>query len=97
MGSEMCIRDRKYLETHPGTGVPIVTAALTSIYDWPRGAASIILEEWGHEQLTPALRAALITARRLSQHPLITMRIDALLENKPFSVATMLEQLSNKN
>ena len=87
----------KYLETHPGTGVPIVTAALTSIYDWPRGAASIILEEWGHEQLTPALRAALITARRLSQHPLITMRIDALLENKPFSVATMLEQLGNKN
>ena len=87
----------KYLETHPGTGVPIVTAALTSIYDWPRGAASIILEVWGHEQLTPALRAALITARRLSQHPLITMRIDALLENKPFSVATMLEQLGNKN
>ena len=87
----------KYLETHPGTGVPIVTAALTSIYDWPRGAAPIILEEWGHEQLTPALRAALITARRLSQHPLITMRIDALLENKPFSVATMLEQLGNKN
>jgi hypothetical protein len=43
------------------------------------------------------LRAALITARRLSQHPLITMRIDALLENKPFSVATMLEQLGNKN
>ena len=87
----------KYLETHPGTGIPIVTAALTSIYDWPRGAASIILEEWGDEQLTPALRAALITARRLSQHPLITMRIDALLENKPFSVATMLEQLGNKN
>jgi len=28
---------------------------------------------------------------------LITMRIDALLENKPFSVATMLEQLGNKN
>ena len=87
----------KYLEAHPGTGIPIITAALTSIYDWPRGAASIILEEWGHEQLTPSLRAALITARRLSQHPLITMRIDALLENKPFNVSTMLEQLGNKN
>lgn len=87
----------KYLENHPGKGTTIITAALTSIYDWPRGAASIILEEWGHESLTPPLRAALITARRLSQHPLITMRIDALLENKPFSVATMLEQLNTKN
>lgn len=87
----------KYLETHPGMNIPIITAALTSMYDWPRGAASILLEEWGHEQLTPPLRAALFTARRLSQNPLITMRIDALLENKPFNVATMLDQLDGKN
>lgn len=82
----------KYLEAYPGKGLPIIMAALTSFYDWPRGAAAIILDQWGHEYLTPPLVAALISARKLSQHPLITMRIDALLEHKPFNTLMMQDQ-----
>lgn len=74
----------RYLETHPGMGIPIVKASLTSIYDWPRGAATVTLENWGREYLTPSIQAALLTARRLCQYPFITIRIDALLENTPY-------------
>lgn len=62
-------------------------AALTSIYDWPRGAASIILEEWGHEQLTPSLRQRSLPPAACSQHPLITMRIDAVTGKQAFNVS----------
>ena len=69
----------RYLRHHPGEGVAIVIAALTSLYDWPRGIACTLLEEWGHQYLTTPIRSALLTARSLCQHPVVNARIDDLL------------------
>lgn len=81
----------RYLRNHPGEGIGIIIAALTSLYDWPRGIACMILDEWGHEHLTPALRHALHTAQSLSNHPVVNARIEALLTGKKFQIEDALE------
>ncbi len=81
----------RYLRTHPGKGVGIIIAALTSLYDWPRGIACSILDEWGQSYLTPALRSALHTAQGLSNHPVINARIEALLAGKKFKLEDVVE------
>lgn len=79
----------RYLRSHPGQGEGIVTAALTSPYDWPRGIAAALLDEWGQEYLTPLIREKLWEARKLSMHPLVTARIDALLRGESFNLKAM--------
>lgn len=81
----------RYLRHHPGEGVAIVIAALTSLYDWPRGIACTLLEEWGPEYLTTPIRSALLTARSLSQHPVVNARIDALLIGKEYNIGDAVE------
>ncbi|MBQ9762767.1 MAG: hypothetical protein IJV92_00165 [Phascolarctobacterium sp.] len=80
----------KFLHNHPDEGVSIIIAALHSIYDWPRGLACMVLEEWGHEHLTPALRHALLAAQELNQHPVVNARIEALLTGKSFNLEELV-------
>ena len=82
----------RYLRKHPGKGVSIIIAALTSLYDWPRGIACMILDEWGPENLTPALRHALLTAQSLSNHPVINSRIECLLTGKKYKIEDLLQE-----
>ena len=81
----------RYLRNHPGKGVGIIIAALTSLYDWPRGIACMILDEWGSDHLTPALRHALHTAQGLSNHPVVNARIEALLTGKKYKIEDVVE------
>ena len=81
----------RYLRNHPGEGIGIIIAALTSLYDWPRGIACMILDEWGSEHLTPALRHALHTAQGLSNHPVVNARIECLLTGKKHKVEDVVE------
>ena len=83
----------RYLRSHPGDGQGIVIAALTSSYDWPRGIATSLLEEWGQEHITPLLREKLWEARKLSMHPIVTARIDALLRGEVFNLQALTEHI----
>lgn len=83
----------RYLRSHPGDGQGIVIAALTSPYDWPRGVATSLLEEWGQECITPLLREKLWEARKLSMHPIVTARIDALLRGEVFNLQALTEHI----
>ena len=76
----------RYLAHNPGMGEQIIIAALTSLYDWPRGIACSALHEWGQEYLTPPLKNALKNALTLSNNPVVTARIEALLIGKDFSI-----------
>lgn len=69
----------RYLSDHPGEGIPIICAALKSMYDLPRGLACNALTTWGQSYITPLLRNALLTARRLSTDKMLTAHIDVLL------------------
>ena len=80
----------RFLQKQPGKGVGIIIAALHSIYDWPRGVACMVLEEWGQEHLTPALRQALYTAQSLSNHPVVNARIEALLAGKKYKIEDVI-------
>ncbi len=82
----------RYLSSYPGQGSSIICAALNSPYDWPRGVACSVLDNWGAEQLTPALRDALHSARRLSNNKVINARIDSLLQSKKFSFEQFLDE-----
>ncbi len=81
-----------YLREHPGTGESIIIAALTSLYDWPRGIACALLDVWGPDYITPPLRDALYCARRLSNHAIVNARIDALLNGVEFSYETLISE-----
>lgn len=83
----------RYLRSHPGEGIGIVIAALTSAYDWPRGVATSLLEEWGQEYITPLLREKLWEARKLSMHPIVTARIDSLLRGEIFNLQALTEHM----
>lgn len=82
----------RYLKEHPGEGEGILIFALTGMYDWPRGIACAIIDEWGLEYLTPALREALWKARKLSGHKVIDARIDALLAGRQFNLREMMKK-----
>lgn len=69
----------RYLQTHVGEGEKIICAALTSIFDWPRGIACTILENWEKDNITPAIHNALLQARQLSTNKIVNAHIDALL------------------
>ena len=86
----------RFLRSHPGEGVGVVVAALTSPFDWPRGVAAALLEEWGHEYITPYIREKLWEARSLSMHPVVIARIDALLRGEPFNIQSLAEQMTDK-
>lgn len=81
----------RYLSLHPGEGEAIICAALTSIYDLPRGIACSALDEWPQELHTPAIREALMAGRKLSNNDLVTARIDCLLQGKKFSIEKFLK------
>ena len=49
----------RYLVHNPGLGEKIIIAALTAMYDWPRGIACSVLNEWGLEFITEPIRNAL--------------------------------------
>lgn len=78
----------RYLHEKPGHGEAIVCAALTGMYDWPRGTAAALLSDWGEEFITPPIRSALLQARRLSCNPVVSGRIEALLAGRSFDLET---------
>lgn len=87
----------RYLQTHPGEGEGILCAALTSIYDLPRGIACAVLDNWDKNLFTPALYHALYQGLKLSTNPVVTARIEALLNNddtnNKVNSSTNLEEL----
>ena len=84
----------RYLSTHPGQGEAIICAALESIYDLTRGIACGILDDWGAEYITPAIRKSLITARSLSNNDVVSARIDSLLEGKKFDIGQFIHGMN---
>ncbi len=82
----------RYLSMHPGAGEQIICAALTSIYDLPRGVACSILDEWGVDLITPAIYEALIKGRKMSNNEVVSVRIDNLLQGKKFDINKFLKE-----
>ena len=80
----------RYLAHKPGVGERIIITALTSLYDWPRGIACAVLNEWGQEYLTEPMRVALKKALDLSNNAVVTARIEALLTGKHFDVEDLV-------
>lgn len=70
----------RYLKEHPGEGEAIICAALNSIYDLPRWVACVSLHEWGSSYVTPVIRQALFSARRLSVDKRIKDHVEFLLQ-----------------
>lgn len=85
----------RYLSLHPGQGEAIICAALTSIYDLPRGIVCGVLEEWPQQLITPAIHDALIEGRRLSNNDVVTTRIDCVLQGKKFHIEKFLNMEPN--
>ena len=85
----------RYLSLHPGQGETIICAALTSIYDLPRGISCTVLEQWPPELITPAIHDALMAGRRLSNNDVVTAHIDCLLQGKKFNVEKFLNMSPN--
>ena len=52
----------------------------------------MILDEWGPEHITPALRHALHTAQSLSNHPVVNSRIECLLTGKKYKIEDLLNE-----
>ena len=75
-------------------GSEVVIAGLTSIYDGTRGQALSVLENSSLEAITPEVRAALVRARAMSQHPFLVFRIDVVLKKKQLNLNSLLETLS---
>jgi len=82
----------RYLAHKPGLGEQIIITALTSIYDWPRGIACAVLNDWGQEYITEPLRQALHEALKLSNNQVVTARIEALLTGITFNVDDLLAE-----
>lgn len=85
--SEALLAPLDYLRNHPGDGESIIISCLTGMYDWPRGVAATTLEAWGKERISPALREALFKALALSNNPVISARIEALLKGEDFNIS----------
>lgn len=85
----------RYLVHNPGVGEKIIIAALTAMYDWPRGIACSVLNEWGLEFITEPIRNALWEARALSNNPVVTERIDALLTGKEYTDEEIADSVIN--
>ncbi|MCQ2359625.1 MAG: hypothetical protein MJ055_06140, partial [Phascolarctobacterium sp.] len=75
-----------YLKNHTGEGESIIISGLTGMYDWPRGVATATLEAWDRSDITPAIREALMKALALSNNPVVTARIEALLKGEEFTM-----------
>lgn len=69
-----------YIVDYPGLGEKIIVAALTSVYDWPRGVACSVLETWGQKYITETIRMALKEAYRLSNNATVTKKIIGLID-----------------
>lgn len=78
-----------------GEGADIVAAGLTSIYDGTRAYALSTLENWAPEAVTPELKVALIKARNMCQHPLLSMRIELLLMRKSGDLDNFMDYLNS--
>lgn len=76
----------RYLSHNPGLGEQIIIAALHSMYDWPRGVACSVLNDWGLEYVDETYKQALREARDMSHNPVVTARIDALLSGRYFTM-----------
>ena len=76
-------------------GTEFVIAGLTSIYDSPRSYALNVLEGWDEEYITPEIKAALIRAKAMSQHPFLPLRIDALLKKDNLDLSGFISSLNN--
>ena len=79
----------RYLAHNPGLGEQVIIAALTSIYDWPRGVACAVLDGWSREYVTEPMRQALQQGLSLSNNQVVTERIKALLTGREFDVRMM--------
>ncbi|MEG1345116.1 MAG: hypothetical protein RSC78_00095 [Acidaminococcaceae bacterium] len=84
----------KALSQLPGCGTEFVSAGLTSIFDWPRACAIKVLEKWGFDYITPALRVALLRAKDLSQHALLSFRINVLLKQEIVDMPSVLKLIA---
>lgn len=82
----------RYLRDCPGEYSQIVRAALVGFYDLPRGIACSLLDAWGAAYITPQLHDALVEARRLSHNPVVSGRLDALLQGEEFSLEQFLDE-----
>jgi hypothetical protein len=78
-----------------GLGTEFVIAGLTSIYDRPRSYALNVLEGWDEEYITPEIKAALVRAKAMSQHPFLPLRIDALLKKDNLDLSGFISTLNN--
>ena len=78
-----------------GLGSEFVIAGLTSIYDSPRSYALNVLEGWDEEYITPEIKAALVRAKAMSQHPFLPLRIDALLKKDNLDLSGFISTLNN--
>jgi len=78
-----------------GVGEDIVIASLTSIYDSPRSYALNVLEGWDDQYITPEIKAALVRAKAMSQHPFLPLRIDALLKKETLDLTSFISALAN--
>lgn len=85
----------QHLRGYPGMGYRIIIAGLNSMYDWPRGVACSILEDWGVEMITPPVRRALVDALSLSRNRVVTGRINALLNGEVFSIRELINEGNN--
>lgn len=85
----------RYLAHNPGMGEQIIIAALHSMYDWPRGIACSVLDDWGFEYLTETYKQALREAREMSNNPVVTARIDALLSGRYFTMEDAIGAVNN--
>ncbi|MDO4177827.1 MAG: hypothetical protein Q4D21_01425 [Phascolarctobacterium sp.] len=83
-----------YLRNHPGEGESIIITSLTGMYDWPRGVATATLEAWDRNEITPAIREALMQGLALSNNPVVSARIEALLKGEDFSIQEPAEELN---
>lgn len=81
----------RFLAHTPGLGEKIIIAALEGLYDWPRGIACSVINDWGIEYLSEPLRQSLLVARELSNNAVVTARIDALLAGREYTMEDMLQ------
>ena len=86
----------RYLADHPGRGEGIICAALKSFYEIPRGVACKILDIWGVQYITPAIRFALLEAARLSTNDFVQANISTLLQGKRFDVEKYIKAQQRK-
>jgi hypothetical protein len=83
------------LNNKPKEGSAFIIAGLTSIYDEIRAYALNVVESWPQVSITPEIKVALIKAKAMSQHPLLSFRIDLLLKKKTIDLDNFIEILDD--